>query len=623
MDPKEESQDQPPNLCTAGDAESNSAPIKLEKSAELKKSAKVEESDDTAAELSAAGNDSDMSKPPEVERDSRLASASAAGVSPGAEPTAKGAETMPAQATSEDDDEEGSSQGFSGKVDGLALPEFLQLLHFNRKTVVIELELEEEITGDHKAAIYMREGEIVHAAVGHLSGRPALRALMVSKSGSVSTRPLGVSEAEQGTLSTSFDALLLDVLREIDEAQNALDGGQAHASTKGATGATKQGESEQDEIFGLHPEFKPLPQDVVAAVAEDRSPTQVTPPPGPLPSESTRRAKRGATSPGIKTEDSFEAAFMATFESGEPPARAGYPPLLGKSPATALPAQVLGTLPSGEYSDPAILMAGTHEPTGMRPAGMLTPLPLPVGQETVPGRLTTILLSFAVALGMAVFGFGVYWAVHTVGGKKSRRDQLSRQAASAANPNSAAVASSTEVLVTTRPAELELVDADTGFSLGESPVRIALPASQNALRLKARIGDEFSRVMVVKAGQPTARFDLRRWVAASRARAGDHKARMVVRATTPRRRSARRGGQRRGSRRVAAPPVAKPALAANSNTEPASTEASAAASPQARKPSIETLDETKPAISTLAESEGLELRGQLDDNAPALSATLD
>jgi DNA-binding response OmpR family regulator len=98
--------------------------------------------------------------------------------------------------------------GFRGSVHGLSLVDMLQMFHYGRRSVSIH------VNGGAIGTIHMRKGEFVHARAGALAGREALRMLLSGASGSVRTSAL---ETAAQTLEGSFESLLLDSLRELDE----------------------------------------------------------------------------------------------------------------------------------------------------------------------------------------------------------------------------------------------------------------------------------------------------------------------------------------------------------------------------------------------------------------------
>jgi histone H1/5 len=97
-------------------------------------------------------------------------------------------------------------QGFHGRIHGLGLVDLLQMVHYSRRSLVIQLGPE--------ASIHMYRGDIVHAVAPPLFGREALQKLLAERSGSLSTAPF---ETCAHTINTPFEPLLLDVLCQIDE----------------------------------------------------------------------------------------------------------------------------------------------------------------------------------------------------------------------------------------------------------------------------------------------------------------------------------------------------------------------------------------------------------------------
>lgn len=99
--------------------------------------------------------------------------------------------------------------GFRGSVHGLSLVDMLQMFHFGRRSVSIHVS-----GGGPAGSIHVRKGELVHAELGSVVGRPALRTLLSRGSGSIQTAAL---ETTVVTISDGFDTTLLDALRELDE----------------------------------------------------------------------------------------------------------------------------------------------------------------------------------------------------------------------------------------------------------------------------------------------------------------------------------------------------------------------------------------------------------------------
>lgn len=70
------------------------------------------------------------------------------------------------------------------------------------------------LAGPVPARIHMNHGEVVHAARGDEVGESALKSILRMPSGTLQTNTL---ESEEATISRSFQSLLLDMLRALDE----------------------------------------------------------------------------------------------------------------------------------------------------------------------------------------------------------------------------------------------------------------------------------------------------------------------------------------------------------------------------------------------------------------------
>lgn len=99
--------------------------------------------------------------------------------------------------------------GFRGSIHGLSLIDLLQMFHFGRRTVTVHL------GGMEDARIDLADGEVVHARRGALTGEDALREILGAQSGSVRTSP---RVGREQTISKGFQSLILDSLRQLDEA---------------------------------------------------------------------------------------------------------------------------------------------------------------------------------------------------------------------------------------------------------------------------------------------------------------------------------------------------------------------------------------------------------------------
>jgi CheY-like chemotaxis protein len=121
--------------------------------------------------------------------------------------------------------------GFRGSLHGLSLIDVLQMFHYARRTVCVT------VGGRHGGEIHVKGGEIVHALQGELVGEEALRRILSMPSGSIRSGPL---ELRAQSIDQSFQGLVLDVLRELDEAggDGFVDFGEALAPATAAVSAS-------------------------------------------------------------------------------------------------------------------------------------------------------------------------------------------------------------------------------------------------------------------------------------------------------------------------------------------------------------------------------------------------
>ncbi|MFO0571422.1 MAG: response regulator [Polyangiaceae bacterium] len=98
--------------------------------------------------------------------------------------------------------------GFRGSVHGLSLVDLLQMFHYARRSITVRL------GAPVQGAIHIEHGEIVHAEHGEDVGEVALRALLSSPSGAITTHP---HTQVSRSVSRNFQSLLLDLLRQLDE----------------------------------------------------------------------------------------------------------------------------------------------------------------------------------------------------------------------------------------------------------------------------------------------------------------------------------------------------------------------------------------------------------------------
>jgi len=111
--------------------------------------------------------------------------------------------------------------GFRGSVQGLSLVDMLQMFHFGKRSIVLH------VGGAGNGTIELQDGEVTHAELGGLSGPEALRAILATPSGALTTSvPTG---ERTRSIDTPFSRLLMDCLRELDESGRGACGGAASA----------------------------------------------------------------------------------------------------------------------------------------------------------------------------------------------------------------------------------------------------------------------------------------------------------------------------------------------------------------------------------------------------------
>ena len=101
-----------------------------------------------------------------------------------------------------------SSTGYVGVVHGLSLIDMLQMFHYGRRSLSLE------VLGKTPGTISIKDGEIVDARYGAEIGELALRMILTLPAGSLRTRSL---QHTAPTIQRDFQAMLLDLLREVDE----------------------------------------------------------------------------------------------------------------------------------------------------------------------------------------------------------------------------------------------------------------------------------------------------------------------------------------------------------------------------------------------------------------------
>lgn len=101
-----------------------------------------------------------------------------------------------------------ASTGYVGLVHGLSLIDMLQMFHYGRRSLSLE------VLGKTPGTVSIKDGQIVDARYGGESGELALRSILTLPAGSLRTRSLSLSPT---SIHRDFQNLLLDMLREVDE----------------------------------------------------------------------------------------------------------------------------------------------------------------------------------------------------------------------------------------------------------------------------------------------------------------------------------------------------------------------------------------------------------------------
>jgi predicted regulator of Ras-like GTPase activity (Roadblock/LC7/MglB family) len=121
------------------------------------------------------------------------------------------------------------NDGFVGAVSGMSLADIIQVKGNNRDSGCLVIEHLGK-TG----MIFLREGEVVHAEQGTLSGEDAFYAIMGWTGGSFRTEPKVATTSR--TINQVLGFLLLEAFRRIDEAKN-ISQSSPQATNSGKEGA--------------------------------------------------------------------------------------------------------------------------------------------------------------------------------------------------------------------------------------------------------------------------------------------------------------------------------------------------------------------------------------------------
>ncbi len=143
---------------------------------------------------------------------------------------------------------ENACQGFSGWIHGVSLIDLLQIFHYGKRTLTLTVERE--------GVLQFVEGEVVDARYRGQEGEEAVRAILQLEHGRIRTSE---GSSHVTTVHRSFQSLLLDCLRELDEdardrsAQNEDDWVEANGESQ----VVRISEGAQDAQGSVRPSLRP------------------------------------------------------------------------------------------------------------------------------------------------------------------------------------------------------------------------------------------------------------------------------------------------------------------------------------------------------------------------------
>jgi two-component system, chemotaxis family, protein-glutamate methylesterase/glutaminase len=106
---------------------------------------------------------------------------------------------------------ESKSNGFSGSVTNISLPDLIQLLCIGRSTCRMQIR-----AGKQNGMIYFRDGEIIHAETGDLGGEEAFYEILSWETGVFEGDRV---QAEKETIHENWDFLLMESVRRREKAR--------------------------------------------------------------------------------------------------------------------------------------------------------------------------------------------------------------------------------------------------------------------------------------------------------------------------------------------------------------------------------------------------------------------
>jgi CheY-like chemotaxis protein len=104
-------------------------------------------------------------------------------------------------------------EGFRGVLRRVGLQDVLQMECLARSSSVLEIS-----TSQARGSVFVKDGQIVHAQVGELTGEEAFNHLMALAGGNFNLKPF--TEPPARTISGSWEFLLMEAARQRDEAQD-------------------------------------------------------------------------------------------------------------------------------------------------------------------------------------------------------------------------------------------------------------------------------------------------------------------------------------------------------------------------------------------------------------------
>lgn len=388
---------------------------------------------------------------------------------------------------------------FTGLVHGMSLTDILQMLHFTRRSATVRL-------GNGSERIHLRDGQIIHAVSGNHQGKVALRLILTRRSGAMFTAP---PEPVEPTIEDNFEGLLLDLMRDIDEASRPA-----------------------------RPASSPINMEAIAPV-----PSEDLPPPSEAPTEVESADLLPIESTGSIPVSSPPVSPTLVAHGDTTVHHEHHRPAPVAPPTTALAAtNSSGPMPfvAAPRPDPVLPLVPLAEVRTFV-VEAATPPPLVVEGDPEPVDIPAAERSWAWLLVLLLFGGigGAYYfwtqaQVPPANGRGLRGERVAdpppppaivNPAPPPPAPPPAVATASTAALsptpapaprritITTRPAGLVIIDHGTGLPLGTAPVEMTVPES-GLLSVRAKNGGRVTPELQVRPGddQAEVELDLRSWV---------------------------------------------------------------------------------------------------------------